>query len=51
MIRPGKEKRAMKRLGLRALAWPIKQKQVKEIVSDLQGYKSTFTLSLNIDQV
>ncbi|KAJ5394001.1 uncharacterized protein N7487_011642 [Penicillium crustosum] len=29
----------------------LRELNVKEIVSDLQGYKSTFTLSLNIDQV
>ncbi|KGO43643.1 hypothetical protein PEX1_080080 [Penicillium expansum] len=51
ILQPGRRKQAMRRLGLRALAWPIKRKQAKGIASDLQEYKSTFTLSLQIDQI
>ncbi|KAJ5471551.1 hypothetical protein N7530_008908 [Penicillium desertorum] len=47
---PGKRTRAMRRLGLRALAWPLKRTEVEQIVSDLERYKSILTLSLQIDQ-
>jgi hypothetical protein len=49
-IDQGKGKQMMKRLGIRALKWPLKRKEVDRIVNDLERYKSFFTLSLQIDQ-
>ncbi|CAI7611180.1 unnamed protein product [Penicillium pancosmium] len=50
IIGPEKRSNLMRRLGLRALAWPLKRSEVKGAISDLESYKSTFTLSLQIDQ-
>ena len=49
-IGPGKRKRVMRKLGFRALAWPLKRTEVDGVISDLERYKSTFTLSLQVDQ-
>ncbi|KAF4208752.1 hypothetical protein CNMCM5878_005312 [Aspergillus fumigatiaffinis] len=46
----GRGKRKMKRLGIRALKWPLKRKEVGRIITDLERYKSFFTLSLQVDQ-
>lgn len=51
IIDPGKGKKVMRRLGLRALAWPLKRTEVEGFMSDLERYKSNFTLSLQIDQM
>jgi hypothetical protein len=50
IIDPGKGKRAMKKLGFRALKWPLDRIEVKKIIENLERYKSSFTLSLAIDQ-
>jgi hypothetical protein len=47
---PGKGKRVMKKLGFRAWKWPLDRLYVKKIIEDLERYKSSFTLSLTIDQ-
>ncbi|CAI7597639.1 unnamed protein product [Penicillium pancosmium] len=49
-IDPGRGKRMMKRLGIRALKWPLKRKEVDKIIINLERYKSFFTLSLLVDQ-
>lgn len=46
----GKTRKAMSRLGVRALKWPFKSKEVEKIVDDLEGYKQTFVLALQVDQ-
>jgi hypothetical protein len=46
----GRGKRMMKRLGIRAIKWPLKRKEVDRIIADLERYKSFFTLSLQVDQ-
>lgn len=46
----GRGKRMMKRLGIRALKWPLKRKEVDRIITNLERYKSFFTLSLQVDQ-
>jgi hypothetical protein len=50
-IDAGRRHQAMRRLGFRALAWPLKRAEVERVVSDLERYKSSFTLSLLIDQM
>ena len=49
-IDPGRGKKMMKRLGLRALKWPLKRTEVERIVQALERYKSSFTLYLQVDQ-
>ena len=47
---PGKARKTMGRLGLRALKWPFTSKQVDKIVLNLQGHEQTFSLALQVDQ-
>lgn len=49
-LEPGKTRKAMSRLGGRALKWPFKSKEIEKIVAILEKYEQTFSLSLQIDQ-
>jgi hypothetical protein len=49
-LNPGKSRKIMSRIGLRALKWPFTSKQVDKIVSTLEGYEQAFTLALQVDQ-
>ena len=40
----------MRRIGFRALKWPIKRAQVDKIIQNLEKYKTSFILSLEVDQ-
>lgn len=46
----GTRKKLMKRVGLRALKWPLKRGEVEGIIQNLERYKSSFLLSLQVDQ-
>jgi hypothetical protein len=46
----GKGKKLMRKLGLRALKWPLKRTEVEGVVQNLERYKSSFLLSLQVDQ-
>ena len=41
----------MRKLGRRALKWPLKSDKVNKMVLALERYKSSFTLALTTDQV
>lgn len=47
----GRRQKGVRRLGLRALGRPLKIAEVEKVVSDLERYKSSFTLCLMIDQM
>ncbi|KKZ60779.1 hypothetical protein EMCG_04548 [[Emmonsia] crescens] len=47
---PGKGKKLMRKMGFRALKWPLKRTEVKDITLNLEKYKSSFLLSLQVDQ-
>ena len=49
-LKQGKRQKVMSRLGVRALTWPFKSKEVGEIVSELESYQQIFALSLQVDQ-
>ncbi|OQD81053.1 hypothetical protein PENANT_c030G04575 [Penicillium antarcticum] len=49
-INPGRGKSMMRRFGVRAFKWPLKRTEVDRIIQGLERYKSSFTLSLQIDQ-
>jgi hypothetical protein len=49
-LEPGKTRKTMSRIGLRALKWPFTSKQVDKIVSKLKGYEQAFALALQVDQ-
>lgn len=40
-------KKAMSRVGLRALQWPFTKKEVEQQIGRLEGHKTTLTLALN----
>lgn len=49
-LNPRKMKTLMNKVGLRALKWPLERGEVENIVKDLERYKSSFILSLQMDQ-
>ncbi|EMT67651.1 Kinesin light chain [Fusarium odoratissimum] len=49
-LHPGSARKAMRRFGLRALKWPFNGKEISTVVSNLEHYKQTITLCLQVDQ-
>ena len=49
-LEPGKTRKAMHRLGARALKWPFTSRQVEKMVVSLEKYEQTFSLALQVDQ-
>ncbi|KAF2681098.1 hypothetical protein K458DRAFT_392325 [Lentithecium fluviatile CBS 122367] len=49
-LKPSSFRKAMKPLGLRALKWPFKSKDVEKTVQNLEKYGHTFSLALQVDQ-
>ncbi|PNP76563.1 hypothetical protein FNYG_09982 [Fusarium nygamai] len=47
---PGSARKAMRRFGLRALKWPFDSKEISTVMSNLEHYKQTITLCLQVDQ-
>jgi SMC interacting uncharacterized protein involved in chromosome segregation len=47
---PGKGKTLMRKIGLRALKWPLERTEVEGLTQNLERYKSSFLLSLQVDQ-
>jgi hypothetical protein len=48
-LEPGKGRKTMSRIGLRALRWPFTSNQVEKIVLTLDGYKQTLMSALEVD--
>ena len=49
-LKPGKSRKAMSRIGVRALKWPFKSKEVDKVVMELERCKQTISLALQVDQ-
>ncbi|KAJ5680776.1 hypothetical protein N7536_011915 [Penicillium majusculum] len=47
---PGKGKKLMRKVGLRALKWPLKRAELDGFIQNLERYKTSFLLSLHVDQ-
>lgn len=47
---PGKKKKLMRKVGLRALRWPLKRAEMEGVIQNLERHKSSFLLSLQVDQ-
>ncbi|CAI7673674.1 unnamed protein product [Penicillium pancosmium] len=47
---PGRGNRMMRKVGLRALKWPLKRAELEGVIQNLEKYKSSFVLSLQVDQ-
>jgi hypothetical protein len=50
VLEPGKTRKAMSRLGVRALKWPFESNEVDKIIRELERCKQTISLALEIDQ-
>jgi hypothetical protein len=50
MIEPGGGQQMMKKLGFRAMKWPAKRPQVDKTIQNLEKYKTSLILSLEVDQ-
>lgn len=49
-INPETTQRRMRKWGLRALKWPLARPEVDSAIMELEWYKTTFALSLQVDQ-
>lgn len=49
-LEPGKTRKAMSRVGVRALKWPFTSKEVEKYIASLESYEQTYTLALVTDQ-
>ena len=49
-LNPSKGGRLMRRVGIRALTWPLTRKDVDECISKIEKHKTAFNLALNTDQ-
>ena len=47
---PGTARKAMRRVGFRALKWPFDSKEVGNIIGNLERYEQTITLGLQVNQ-
>ncbi|MCJ1464442.1 hypothetical protein MMC07_003055 [Pseudocyphellaria aurata] len=50
LLDPGRARKAMSRLGMRALKWPFTSKEIEKMIGDLERYEQTFTLALQVDE-
>lgn len=50
-LEPGRGQKAMSRYGVRALKWPFESRELHNLISNLERYKSTFSTALNADQM
>jgi hypothetical protein len=50
-VNMGKGKKAMRKLGFRALKWPLKRSEVEKVMGYIERSKSSFSLSLQADQM
>ncbi|KAJ5382563.1 hypothetical protein N7517_000474 [Penicillium concentricum] len=48
-LKPGQK--AISKLGLRAFKWPLTRSEVDDAIMELESYKTTFSLSLQVDQM
>lgn len=50
-LSPSSGRRAMQKLGIRALKWPFTSKEVEKAVQNLKEYENTFSLALQVNQL
>jgi hypothetical protein len=49
-LNSGKTRKAMSRVGFRALKWPFESTQVDKVIKELEKCKQTVSLALQVDQ-
>lgn len=50
-LRPGKGQKAMSRVGLRALKWPLQKNEIESVMGNLERYKQLVIGALQVDQM
>ncbi|KAL4724496.1 hypothetical protein ACLX1H_007937 [Fusarium chlamydosporum] len=50
-LQPSTRRKRMSRLGIHAIKWPFESKEVKRTIEDLERYRGSISLALNIDQI
>ncbi|KAK4148501.1 vegetative incompatibility protein HET-E-1 [Chaetomidium leptoderma] len=50
-LNPGSARKAMSRIGFRALKWPFESKEIDDIIKNLERYRDTLSVSLAVDGV
>jgi hypothetical protein len=48
-LNPGAARKAMSRIGLRALKWPFESKEIDSIINNLERYRDTLSAGLTVD--
>lgn len=49
-LNPGKTRKLMSSVGVRALKWPFESKEVEKAINNLERCKQTISLALQVDQ-
>ncbi|KAF2729521.1 hypothetical protein EJ04DRAFT_537814 [Polyplosphaeria fusca] len=49
-LEPGRSRKAMRRVGIRALEWPFTSKEVEKTVQNIESYQKTLSLAFQTDQ-
>jgi len=50
-LNPGSTRKAMTRIGFRALKWPFESKEIDSIIKKLERYRDTLSVGLAVDGV
>jgi hypothetical protein len=50
-LNPGSARKAMSRIGFRALKWPFESKEIDRIIENLEQYRDTLSAGLAVDGV
>jgi hypothetical protein len=48
-LSPGSARKAMSRIGFRALKWPFESKEIDSIINNLERYRDTLSAGLAVD--
>ena len=49
-LEPGKRQKIMSTIGVRALKWPFQSKEIQTVIGNLERFKDTISLALQVDQ-
>ena len=49
-LEPGKRQKIMSTIGVRALKWPFQSKEIETVIDNLERFKDTISLALQVDQ-
>lgn len=49
-LEPGKRQKIMSTIGVRALKWPFQRQEIQTVIDNLERFKDTISLALQVDQ-